>query len=279
MGRCLRVGISGYGVVGKRRQEFINRRIDMKTVAVCDRVFEGSGKLLDGTKYHKVYHQLLEEKLDVLFVCMSNDMAAEVTVAGLEKGLHVFCEKPPGRNLRDIARVRASEKIHPNLKLKYGFNHRYHESVREALRILKTGELGKIVNLKGVYGKSQIVTFGKQADWRTNREVAGGGILLDQGIHMVDLFLYLGGDFDNIHAVVSNLGALGVETEERQDGFTIPPGQTIQGGLVRTYGDHRIAMSFAIAGLIALDAVHLDDPDCCAISFPDFFQNLSAVTE
>ena len=200
----LRVGISGYGVVCKRRQEFINRRIDMKTIAVCDREFEGSGKLLDGTKYHKVYEDLLEEKLDVLFVCMSNDIAAEVTEAGLKKGLHVFCEKPPGQNLHDIARVRDCEKKYPALKLKYGFNHRYHESVREALRIIKSGELGEIVNLKGVYGKSQIVTFGKQSDWRTNRKVAGGGILLDQGIHMVDLLRLFAGEFSEVKSFISN---------------------------------------------------------------------------
>ena len=204
MERRLRVGISGYGVVGKRRQEFINRRADMKTVAVCDRVFGGSGELSDGTKHHKYFDRLLEEKLDALFVCMSNDIAAEVTVAGLENGLHVFCEKPPGRNLLDISRVRACEYKYPKLKLKYGFNHRYHESVREALRIIKSGELGEIVNLKGVYGKSQIVTFGKQSDWRTNREVAGGGILLDQGIHMVDLLRLFAGEFSEIKSFISN---------------------------------------------------------------------------
>ena len=105
------------------------------------------------------------------------------------------------------------------------------------------------------------------------------GTRLKSGLTIKDAEELRTKETDRIHAVVSNLGALGIETKEYQDGFTIPPGQTIQGGLVKTYGDHRIAMSFAIAGLIALNAVHLDDPDCCAISFPDFFQNLSAVTE
>jgi 3-phosphoshikimate 1-carboxyvinyltransferase len=105
------------------------------------------------------------------------------------------------------------------------------------------------------------------------------GTRLKSGLTIKDAEELRTKETDRIHAVVSNLRALGIETEERQDGFAIPPGQTIQGGLVRTYGDHRIAMSFAIAGLIALDAVHLDDPDCCSISFPDFFRNLSAVTE
>ena len=76
--------------------------------------------------------------------------------------------------------------MNPNLKLMYGFNHRFHDSVMDALKIIKSGKLGNIINLRGVYGKSQLVTF-DQPDWRTKREVAGGGVLLDQGIHMVDL--------------------------------------------------------------------------------------------
>ena len=94
---------------------------------------------------------------------MTNDIAPEAAIAGLEKDLHVFCEKPPPRLARH-RRVIACEKKHP-LKLKYGFNHRYHDSVREALKIIKTGELGPLISLRGVYGKSAIVGF--DSDWRT----------------------------------------------------------------------------------------------------------------
>ena len=86
--------------------------------------------------------RLLTEELDALFVCLTNDIAAEVTIAALQNGLHVFCEKPPGRNVDDIVRVIACERQHPALKLMYGFNHRYHESVQDALKILRSGELG-----------------------------------------------------------------------------------------------------------------------------------------
>ena len=204
MNNFLRIGIAGYGVVGKRRRDFIQLREDTKVVAVCDRTFENEGVFADGTKFFPRYEQLLNEELDALFVCISNDMAAEVTIAGLKKGLHVFCEKPPGRDLDDIARVIECEKQNPDLKLKYGFNHRYHESIKDALHMVETGEMGKVLNLRGVYGKCQIVTFGKDHDWRTSRELAGGGILLDQGIHMVDLIRLFSGDFEEIHSFISN---------------------------------------------------------------------------
>jgi predicted dehydrogenase len=202
MTRKLRVGIAGYGVVGKRRRKFIDLHPNLHTVAVCDRQFDGSGTLPDGLKYHRHYKDLLGEKLDVLFVCLTNDVAPEVTIAGLEQRLHVFCEKPPGRDLCDIAKVRAVEAKHPDLKLMYGFNHRYHDSVREAMRLVQSGELGTMLNIKGTYGKSKIISF--DSDWRTKRDVAGGGILLDQGIHMVDMMRLFAGEFVDIHSFVSN---------------------------------------------------------------------------
>jgi len=199
----LRVGIAGYGVVGKRRRACVENHPSMKMVAVCDRMFDGDGVMEDGLRYYTDYHKLLSEKLDVLIVCLTNEIAPEVTVAGLEKGLNVFCEKPPGRDVADIRRVIECEKKHPNLKLMYGFNHRYHESVQDAQEVINSGELGQIINLRGVYGKSKLVTF-NQPDWRTKRNIAGGGVLLDQGIHMVDLMRLFAGEFVDIHSFISN---------------------------------------------------------------------------
>src|SRR5271157_4297971 len=105
MSEKLRVGIAGYGVVGKRRREFIDLHPQLKTMAVCDRVFPGDGVFEDGVRYYTNYQKLLGEPLDLLFVCMTNDIAPEVTMAGMERGLHIFCEKPPGRDLNDIIQV------------------------------------------------------------------------------------------------------------------------------------------------------------------------------
>jgi predicted dehydrogenase len=208
----LRVGIAGFGVVGKRRRDCVDRHPNLRVVAVCDRTFDGEGSLADGIRYYRNYRRLLTEGLDVLIVCLTNDIAAEVTIAGLESGLHVFCEKPPGRSVEDIIRVIDYERRSPTLKLMYGFNHRYHESVQDALTILRSGELGRVINMRGMYGKAKLVTF-NQPDWRAKREIAGGGVLLDQGIHMVDLMRLFGGEFKEIHSFVSN-GHWGYDVED-----------------------------------------------------------------
>lgn len=201
--KIIRVGIAGYGMVGKRRRACVDRNSRMHLVAVCDRAFEGGGSFSDGVRYYPEYRRLLENSLDMLIVCLPNDIAPEVTIAGLECGLHVFCEKPPGRDVEDIVRVIRCERTHPDLKLMYGFNHRHHESVQDALRLIRSGELGPIINMRGVYGKSKLITF-NQPYWRTKRHIAGGGVLLDQGIHMVDLMRLFAGEFTEIQSFISN---------------------------------------------------------------------------
>jgi predicted dehydrogenase len=196
------VGIAGYGVVGKRRHKYIDQHPALEVVAVCDVNFLQKGVFDNGVKFVTNYSDLIEEPLDILFVCLPNFLAADVTIAGLEANLHVFCEKPPGRTLDDIARVIKTEKKNSSLCLKYGFNHRYHHSVRDALSIVQSGELGKVVDLRGVYGKSKIISF--DSSWRTKRELCGGGVLLDQGIHMVDMMRLFAGEFSQVHSFISN---------------------------------------------------------------------------
>jgi len=84
----------------------------------------------------------------------------------------------------------------------YGFNHRHHDSIIRMKEIVDGGEFGKIIWMRGRYGKSVTEDYFNQ--WRAKKELSGGGILIDQGIHMLDLFLYFGGDFDKIMADVSN---------------------------------------------------------------------------
>jgi predicted dehydrogenase len=201
-GRTLAVGIAGYGVVGRLRRQVIDAHPNMQVTAVCDQTLAGRQSLDDGLACDSHYSNLLERPLDVLVVCLPNYLAADVTIGGLERGFHVFCEKPPGRDVADVRRVLEAFEAHAGQKLMYGFNHRYHDSVKEALRIIRSGELGEVIDLHGTYGKSAIIRF--DSDWRTKRAMAGGGILLDQGIHMVDLMRLFAGEFTEVHSFVSN---------------------------------------------------------------------------
>jgi predicted dehydrogenase len=213
--KSLRAGIAGYGVVGERRHKVIDEHPNLCLAAIADLKFDEKTRVEGEVSYFKKYQDMIDDAgLDVLFVSLPNDVAPDATIAGLEAGCHVFCEKPPGRTVDDVKRVIAAEQRADGLKLKYGFNHRYHDSVREALRIAKSGELGTVVNIRGVYGKSAMIpwprpsapslNYSGERFWRTNRAVAGGGILLDQGIHMVDLMRAFAGEFSNVKSFVRN---------------------------------------------------------------------------
>lgn len=199
----LRVGIAGFGVVGKKRKLCADLNPHLEVVAACDKKFLNSGAAPDGIKTFTNYEALLGENLDMLFVCMTNDIAPSVVKEALRRGIHVFCEKPPGRDVGDLLEVIEVEQQANGPKLMYGFNHRYHYSVQKALEVVQSGHLGSVINLRGVYGKSKFVAF-NQSDWRTDRTIAGGGILLDQGIHLVDLMRLFAGEFTFVQSIISN---------------------------------------------------------------------------
>ena len=99
-----------------------------------------------------------------------------------------------------------------------------------------------------------------------------------KGIHIRDAQELRAKESDRIHAVASNLRALGVQVDEHPDGLSVPGGQTLQAGVVDSFGDHRIAMAFAVAGLLASGPVTILNPSCVGISFPGFFELLDELT-
>ena len=88
-------------------------------------------------------------------------------------------------------------------KLMFGFNHRHHQSIIKAKEEMDSGRFGEVLWMRGRYGKSVPENFYR--DWRSKKESAGGGIFLDQGIHMLDLFIHLVGKFDEVKSFVSSI--------------------------------------------------------------------------
>ena len=195
--------IIGFGVVGKRRMKFIKKNKFYDLISISDIRFKKNfkkGKI----SYFKNYKEILNDKhIKAVFITLPNYLAAKVTKEFLNKKINVFCEKPPGKNPEELKSVINTEKKNRNIKLKYGFNHRYHDSIKLAKKYIDQNYFGKIINIRSVYGKSKIITFNKN-DWRAKRKFAGGGILLDQGIHLLDLLTYFVGNFQFYKSFISN---------------------------------------------------------------------------
>lgn len=183
----IRVGIAGFGKIGKIRSIEIEKFSNVKLVAVYD-LEKPSEEYTQKFKFCTTFEELLLQNLDAIFICTYNNVLAEYTKVALSKGIHVFCEKPPARTVKELKEVLTVFKS-SNCVLKYGLNHREHYSIIEAKKILQSGDLGKVLWMRGVYGKAGSIDYDK--NWRNYKNYSGGGILIDQGIHMLDLMIYL----------------------------------------------------------------------------------------
>ena len=197
----LKAGIIGFGKIGKIRKKIIDNHPNLELVSIADPnpIIEENDVQY---KIFKNYKELLRLDLDAVFICTPNKYTPVIVKDALNKKMHVFCEKPPGRTIEDIEMMINAEKKNPEIKLKFGFNHRYHDNVLEAKSIVDSGRYGKILWMRGVYGKSGGINFKKI--WRSRRDISGGGILLDQGVHMIDLFRFFCGGFEEVKSFISN---------------------------------------------------------------------------
>lgn len=195
-----RVGIIGYGRMGRRRAAVVEAHPDLALVAVADPDIARDEKLPGACTVYRTGSDLLGHDLDAVFVCTPNAATTDLVVQALERGRHVFAEKPPGRSVADIVRIRDAEARQPHLRVKFGFNHREHDSVRLSHSLITSGDLGRVMWMRGTYGKAGGPDY--TGDWRANPDLAGGGILLDQGIHMLDLFRFFGGEFTEVKSFV-----------------------------------------------------------------------------
>ncbi len=209
--RKLKTVIIGMGRMGKTRYNAMARHSGYEVAALCD-TNESNLNGYAERKFSDWKACIDESEMDAVFVCTYNVAIPDIVCYALEKGYAVFSEKPPGRNLQDTLRMKAVYEKASAPILKYGFNHRYHNSVMEAKALLDSKILGDIVCARGVYGKAGSPDFTQE--WRNNTEISGGGIMLDQGIHMLDLLYYFMGKFTEIQSTVDQLVWKDMPTED-----------------------------------------------------------------
>ena len=190
----MRVGIVGAGLIGGKRAHALHRLPDkIQSVAEIDQERRISFSEKFGCNDYISWEEMFEkEDLDIVIVSTPNKFLAPVVLMAAEKGIHVLCEKPLGRNPKEsLAMFDACSKA--GVFLKTGFNHRHHPALWKAHEFFAGGEIGKLYFLRARYGHGGRPGYDKE--WRGDPDMAGGGELLDQGVHIVDLFRWFAGDF------------------------------------------------------------------------------------
>lgn len=196
----INIGIIGYGKMGRIRAQAVRAVGGAEIMAVYD---PHSDPTMDGLPRAESPEAVIAHpEVSAVFICTPNHLNKPLTIAALNAGKHVFCEKPPAFCANDIREIRSAE-MASGKKLMYGFNHRHHGSIKKAKELVDSGEYGRLLWMRGRYGKSVEPNFFET--WRASKELAGGGILIDQGIHMLDLFLHFANDFDVVQAIVQHL--------------------------------------------------------------------------
>ncbi len=223
----MKVGIVGCGGVGKKRASALG---DSVLVACADVVRERADALArsaPGAPQALVDWRAVVERpdVDVVIVATPHDRLAEVTLAAIAAGKHVLVEKPAARRADELDPVIAAA-ARAGVLVRVGFNHRHHPALRKAKALVAEGAVGDLVYVRGRYGHGG--RPGYEREWRAQPELSGGGELVDQGVHLIDLARWFLGDFERVQGLartffwempVEDNGFLLLETAARQVAF------------------------------------------------------------
>jgi len=134
-------------------------------------------------------------EVEIVVVATINNTLAEITTFAAQEKKHVLVEKPAARNAEELKNVIQAVKDN-NILVRVGFNHRYHPALLKAKELVDAGELGDLMFIRGRYGHGGRI--GYDQEWRADPALSGGGELLDQGVHLIDLSRWMLGDFPHV---------------------------------------------------------------------------------
>ena len=203
----MKVGIIGCGLIGMKRAAVIKSPHEI--IALCDidksRAYSLAEKFnLSNIFITDDYKELITKSdADIIIISTIVKFSAPITLFAVKNNKHVIVEKPAGMNadeLKEIINI-SREK---NLVVKVGFNHRYHPAILKAKEIIDSNpeKVGSLMFIRGRYGHGGRI--GYNHEWRANPELSGGGELIDQGVHLIDLSRLFLGNFTEIDGSICN---------------------------------------------------------------------------
>lgn len=193
----MKVGIIGCGLMGRKRAIALDRD---DTLVYCYDINKEVGE-----KFASEFNCILcddsediikSEDVDIIIISVVNKYVKDLAVSALKNNKYVLIEKPMGRNFEE-----ASEILSFGNRIKVGFNLRFHSAMSKAKQLIDEGSIGKILFMKTHYGHGG--RTGMENEWRASKDLCGGGEMLDQGVHLIDLFRWFGGEIKSVYGKVS----------------------------------------------------------------------------
>lgn len=220
------IAILGCGLIGQKR----SKALGGAKLIVCADLDEKRANSL-ATSYPGSYATtdwraaVQRDDVDIVVIATTNDALVETGLEAVQAGKHVLLEKPAARNVAELDLLIAAAQKN-GVQVRVGFNHRYHPALLKARELVDAGELGELMFVRGRYGHGG--RKGYDREWRANPALSGGGELIDQGVHMIDLSRWFLGDFSDIQGFahtyfwdmpVDDNGFMLLKTAKKQTAF------------------------------------------------------------
>lgn len=198
----MNIAIIGCGLIGKKRAAALRvlQGAEHQLVVCVDQIkeraellsqqFPGCIALTDWRD------AIMRPDVDAVIIATLHATLAEIGLSAIQAGKHVLVEKPAARSARELEALMNAATL-KNVSVRVGFNHRYHRAFRKARELVDQGAVGELMFLRARYGHGGRLGYDKE--WRANPELSGGGELIDQGIHLIDLARWFLGEFSEVH--------------------------------------------------------------------------------
>ena len=209
----LRVGVIGLGDIALIHVPLIQKSKKAQLVAVCD-IDEEKRTFVKEVPFYTDYKEMVEEEnLDIVHVCLPHYMHYTVTKYLAQKNIHVLQEKPVTLDYKEALKAIEVEK-NSTSKIAICFQNRKNKTFVELLRIINSGKYGEIEGIKGLVSWARPKTYYDVKPWRGTWQEAGGGTMINQSIHTLDLMQLIGGKISTIKASTTQLLDYGIEVED-----------------------------------------------------------------
>lgn len=190
------VAIVGCGLIGQKRAKAL---AGAKLIACADLSLtraEALARTVPGASADQDWRATVRRPdVDIVVIATTNESLASIALGAIEAGKHVLVEKPGARTVAELDEVIAAADRHRRL-VRVGFNHRYHPALQKARELIDAGSLRDLMFVRGRYGHGGRVGYDRE--WRADPQLSGGGELIDQGVHLIDLARWFLGDFPTV---------------------------------------------------------------------------------
>jgi predicted dehydrogenase len=198
---ALNAAIIGCGGIGRKRALALG---PVRLVVCCDALADRSDALARTSKScvstTSWEEAVIHPDVEIVVVATTHNLLAPIAAAAARAGKHVFIEKPGARRAAELEPI-ADAAARTGSLVRVGFNHRYHRALRKAREVFDCGAIGPLMFIRGRYGHGGRVNYDRE--WRAQPEISGGGELIDQGVHLIDLSRWFLGDFQAVQGRVA----------------------------------------------------------------------------